>query len=169
MIFIAHRGNTEGPKPDCENKPEYIDHAIDEGYDVEVDVWVFGYAIFLGHDDPETRVDHTWIKERQDRLWIHCKNAHALIEFATRNVYNANYFWHQTDAFTMTSKGYVWCYPGRGPVTNSILVMPETVEVATLDGQKHKSPFSYSLLNFEGVCSDYVKPIRERNLIYGKN
>ena len=24
-----------------------------------------------------------------------------------------NYFWHQTDDFTLTSHGYIWTYPGK--------------------------------------------------------
>ena len=39
--WIAHRGNTRGPKPEKENDPEYILQAINEGFDVEIDVWMF--------------------------------------------------------------------------------------------------------------------------------
>ena len=38
MKLIAHRGNIHGENPSEENKPEYIDAAIDKGYDVEIDV-----------------------------------------------------------------------------------------------------------------------------------
>ena len=24
-----------------------------------------------------------------------------------------NYFWHQNDKFTLTSKGYIWTFPGN--------------------------------------------------------
>lgn len=39
FIVIAHRGNISGPDPEQENKPEYLQAALDKGYDVEVDVW----------------------------------------------------------------------------------------------------------------------------------
>jgi glycerophosphoryl diester phosphodiesterase len=39
MKLIAHRGNTEGPNPLEENKPEYIEEAIENGFDVEIDIW----------------------------------------------------------------------------------------------------------------------------------
>ena len=39
MIFIAHRGNTKGPNKELENTPGYIDEALDNGFDVEVDIW----------------------------------------------------------------------------------------------------------------------------------
>ena len=38
MILIAHRGNIDGPNPEMENNPQYIDKAIDSGYNVEIDV-----------------------------------------------------------------------------------------------------------------------------------
>ena len=38
MILISHRGNINGPNPEMENNPEYIQKALDLGYDVEVDV-----------------------------------------------------------------------------------------------------------------------------------
>ena len=39
MILISHRGNLNGPKPDQENSPNYINNAISKGYNVEIDVW----------------------------------------------------------------------------------------------------------------------------------
>ena len=39
MKLIAHRGNIDGPNPERENSPEYIEEALKAGYDVEVDVW----------------------------------------------------------------------------------------------------------------------------------
>ena len=39
MKLIAHRGNINGPNPEKENHPDYINTAIKSGYDVEVDVW----------------------------------------------------------------------------------------------------------------------------------
>ena len=38
MKIISHRGNIRGPIPDKENRPSYIDCAIGNGYDVEIDV-----------------------------------------------------------------------------------------------------------------------------------
>ena len=38
MKIISHRGNIRGPVPGRENAPSYIDCAIGNGYDVEIDV-----------------------------------------------------------------------------------------------------------------------------------
>ena len=39
MILISHRGNINGRQPNLENLPEYIDSALELGYDVEIDIW----------------------------------------------------------------------------------------------------------------------------------
>ena len=39
MILISHRGNITGKQPELENDPNYIRAALDENYDVEIDVW----------------------------------------------------------------------------------------------------------------------------------
>ena len=33
-----------------------------------------------------------------------------------------NYFWHENDRFTITSKGYLWTYPGNKYSENSVIV-----------------------------------------------
>jgi hypothetical protein len=39
MILIAHRGNISGPNSDFENSIPYIQEALNQDYNVEVDVW----------------------------------------------------------------------------------------------------------------------------------
>ena len=38
MYLISHRGNINGIHKNDENKPEYINNALGQNYDVEVDV-----------------------------------------------------------------------------------------------------------------------------------
>jgi hypothetical protein len=129
MKYIAHRGNTNGKFESYENEPNYIDKAIDEGFDVEVDVWYiqterFGWQLFLGHDKPQYGVDFRWFRDRLSKLWIHCKNIEA-VEFFSGSGYEFNFFWHEEDTLTLTSHKYIWAYPGKQPIKNSIAVMPE--------------------------------------------
>ena len=56
MILISHRGNLDGPTPKEENRIEYIENALGEGYQVEVDVWWWD-GFYLGHDEPEYLMD----------------------------------------------------------------------------------------------------------------
>jgi hypothetical protein len=141
MKLISHRGNTNGRFESWENEPTYIDKAISDGYDVEVDVWYKDKMLWLGHDNPEYGVDLRWFSDRLSKLWVHCKNIEAVVYFKECG-YDVNYFWHESDALTLTSKNYIWAYPGKQPIKDSIAVLPEVYD---------------DVLDFcMGVCSDYV-------------
>ena len=77
MKIISHRGNVRGPIPDKENRPSYIDCAIGNGYDVEIDVRLIAGQLWLGHDEPQYKVEHSWLQPRKEYLWIHCKDLAA--------------------------------------------------------------------------------------------
>jgi len=147
MIFISHRGNTEGRDESRENSPEHIDIAISKGFDVEIDVWAKGESIWLGHDAPERQIDAEWLAQRKDRLWVHCKNSEAA-SLLKKRMPELNFFWHQQDDLVMTSKGHIWAYPGKQPIEGSIAVMPEI--------------FGDDLSECEGICSDFIAERREQ-------
>lgn len=143
MILISHRGNINGPQPELENSPEYIEAALNAGYEVEIDV-IYQDGWWLGHDEPEYEIEYGFLC-RSD-LWVHCKNmeAFANLNFIHHGVGGINYFWHQEDDYTLTSTGYIWTYPGKKMIhgSNAIIVKPEI----------NKQDIS----NFVGVCSDYI-------------
>lgn len=141
MILISHRGNTNGKFESYENEPGYIDLAISKGFDVEVDVWLIEGVLFLGHDKPQYGVTQHWLNERYEKLWLHCKNIEAMWWF--NMIGGFNYFWHAEDTMTLTSNGYMWVYPGKQPVKNSIAVMPEL--------------YNDSISSCSGICSDFIK------------
>lgn len=142
MILISHRGNINGPIPEAENKPEYIEDTIRLGYDVEIDVWVIENKIYLGHDTPQYLVDKIWLYLHKNSLWLHCKNIEA-VSYFSNNLKSFNYFWHENDTVTLTSKKYIWVYPGKQPIKDSIAVMPEI----------YNDDVSQCL----GICSDYIQ------------
>lgn len=147
MKLISHRGNLSGPNKNLENNPEYIKAAIELGFDVEIDLRYINGSWWLGHDSPEYPINLKELEKYKDKLWCHCKNFEAL-----ENLQNSdfNYFWHQDDDHTLTSKGYTWTYPGKDIGKNNIIVMPELFyEVSTILS-----------LNCWAICSDYVKSIK---------
>lgn len=145
MKLIAHRGNIKGPQSGLENRPNYIDNTIELGYDVEVDVWYVGGKLFLGHDEPQYGVTIDYFIDRIAKLWIHCKDLESLEFFQNHeNLQYTNYFWHQEDDVTLTSLNYIWTYPGKKLVSNSVAVMPELIP-------------DWDLSNSFGVCSDYIE------------
>ncbi len=152
VLFISHRGNIDGRKIELENSPAYIDMAIKQGYQVEIDIWWKDGNFFLGHDSPNFLINWEWIESRVSILWLHCKNIGAIEELSLLFKTNKeiNFFWHENDVLTMTSLNYLWVYPGKQVVNNSIAVMPEL--------------YNESTTGCVGICSDFIKKYRYGNL-----
>ena len=146
MILIAHRGNFNGKFESWENEPTYIDLAINSGYDVEVDVWYKDGFLWLGHDKPDYGIDIKWFKDRVSKLWVHCKNVESIIYFKECG-YPINYFWHENDTVTLTSLNYIWAYPGKQPINNTISVMPEI--------------YNDDVTQCIGICSDVISKYKK--------
>lgn len=147
MILISHRGNINGKIPSKENEPAYIEAAIAEGYEVEIDLWKVEGVLYLGHDEPQYKVDTAWLFDRLEYLWIHCKNIEALeVCHYFKDITDLNYFWHEEDTVTLTNQRYIWAYPGKQPIVDSIAVLPEI----------NNDDVSRCL----GVCSDYIQRYR---------
>lgn len=138
MILISHRGNLEGKNEKLENHPDYIEEAKKKGFDVEIDVWFIKNNFFLGHDEPQFRVDSKFLEDQ--KLWCHSKNSDALKELSKLN---CHFFWHNTDDYTITSRGFIWIYPGKPVLKNGICVMPEKTKNTNLDCR--------------GICSDFIE------------
>jgi len=137
--LISHRGNIWGPYPSKENHPDYIQAALDRGYEVEIDVWSTPDGMYLGHDEPQYRVDYSFLTI--PGLWCHAKNFQAF--GALINTQKINCFWHQEDQYTLTSHGWIWAYPGQPGNKRSIAVMPEKQQV--------------DVTIFGGICSDVIE------------
>lgn len=144
MKLISHRGNTQGIQKDFENKIEYIENALRLGYEVEVDLRMLNNSLYLGHDEPQVKLDLDFLEKNYSRLWLHCKDVITIEKLHALDSTGAylNYFWHENDTMTITSKGYLWAYPGKQPITNSIAVLPEL----------HNDDIS----NCYGICSDVI-------------
>ena len=121
MIYISHRGNLEGRNEKWENHPDYIMKALDKGYDVEIDVWYKDSLFYLGHDEPLHKIDVGFLKK--NGLWCHAKNVEVLNIMLSYS--DIHCFWHQEDDVTLTSRNFLWTYPGKRLTANSICVLPE--------------------------------------------
>ena len=139
MFLISHRGNLNGRQPYRENHPDYIDEAISEGFNVEIDIWLIDDKWVLGHDGGQHIISVDWLLDRKSSLWVHAKNLYALSQLYDTDIH---YFWHQNDLATITSKGFLWAYPGNQPMNNSISVLPEL--------------YGEEVTGCLGICSDYI-------------
>lgn len=146
MILIAHRGNIYGPNPARENSPVYIGEALDKGFSVEVDVWYDGTDFWLGHDSPTYKIQESFLMN--SNIWCHAKNLGSLQKMLTNH--DIHCFWHQVDDYTVTSRGYIWAYPGKNVGKNTICVMPEATETPSL------------INSCLGICSDFIEKYRKK-------
>jgi hypothetical protein len=140
MILIAHRGNTNGRIVERENQPSYILEALEKGYDVEIDVWLIGDQLYLGHDAPQYLTEIEFL--RDERLWCHAKNVEALVCLLEND---CHVFSHDKDPYILTSRGYIWAYPGMAINSQTVCVLPEAAN--------YKEDEVKGAL---GICSDFV-------------
>lgn len=140
LRIISHRGNLNGPDKENENRPSQIMLAISKGFNVEIDLWAVDNDLYLGHDQPQYKIDKSFLEKIEFESWVHCKNLEA-IKFLQSEDLNLNYFWHQNDDFTLTSWGYVWTYPGKETFSNSVIV--------DLSAKPNTN------LEAFGICTDY--------------
>ncbi len=139
MFLISHRGNLNGVESENENSPNYIKNAISHGFHVEIDVWDVAGTYYLGHDDPQHIVNKEFLSN--NRLWCHAKNIDALHHMLKDGIHC---FWHQSDDVAITSKGFIWTYPGKNLTNKSIAIFLGPPED---DFDK----------NISGICSDYIQ------------
>ena len=152
MKIIAHRANLNGPNPNTENHPEQIDKCITRGYDVEIDLRYYQSTntFWLGHDKSEHVITLEWLNERKQNLWIHCKDLESFNVMCSQ-VDDYNFFWHQEDDYTLTSKKYIWAYPGKPYTLNTVIVMPEW-NISDLSSLQDVECY--------GICTDYPEKLK---------
>lgn len=151
MRFYAHRGNLEGRIAERENQPDYIDEALSAGYGAEIDLWMDGDRLYLGHDDGQYDINSDWLEQRKLFLLVHTKNREALDYCLKRDLHA---FWHTDEDYVLTTWGLTVGYPGKMSVGERfLLAVPERHWENVLDCK----PFiTY------GVLSDYVKLLNTR-------
>jgi hypothetical protein len=142
MNLISHRGNIDGPQPDRENSPNYINEAIEAGYNVEIDIWFVNNKWYLGHDNPIYEIKYNFLFD--SRFWLHAKNGEAFYKLLNDKNYYFNVFWHTSEDWILTSKKHIWTFPNKYLFSNSICVLPEL----GYDGDIKKC---------YGICSDFIK------------
>ena len=142
--FIAHRGNLTGPEPTFENRIEYLLHAYDTCGAVEVDIQTHNGQLYFGHDDPQEPVVADLIM--QDNWFCHAKDLESLSKLLELG---AHTFWHQQDTVTITSRGYIWCYPDVYPVHERAVWLDFEDKFTDME-----------LIGGWGLCSDRYPMIR---------
>ena len=148
MKLISHRGNTCKIDPKLENTPDYIDQAL-INYDVEIDVRLINGSLFLGHDVAQYKVEKSWLLDRAENLWIHCKDYQSL-SFLTNTPLKT--FYHSYEICTaIRNEKNIWCHDLNICDNNSVIPLLSKDDLLLL---KH-------LPKVHAVCSDFVSLINE--------
>lgn len=157
MKLISHRGNINGPNPELENSPSYILNALIQGYDVQVDITIKCHqgiiTLWLGNEEKQYLTTLDFLKQR-DKIICHAKTLDTLHYLLLNNIHC---FFHDSDDATLTSKNYIWLYPGYYTITSklSIMVLPEcTNDSPEETANKLKE-------QYYGVCSSYIRIIKD--------
>ena len=141
--IISHRGNIDGPIPNKENRPSYIDCALSSGYNVEVDIRCIDGKYWLGHDTPDYQVNLEWINKRKDNIWFHCKDLESSSKFTSLD---AICFCHTSDPYVLVNNSYIW-------VHDLTMKLDENCIIPLIN--------QFDIINFNnkfvyGICTDYV-------------
>ena len=142
MKIISHRAKFNGSSL-SENSVKAINKSLDIGYEVEVDVLgnKEGY-LALGHDKPEEKISKTYLSN--PKIWVHAKNQYALEVLHGTDI---NYFYHDNDSFTVTSKGFNWVHINSFSTINNAIYCAFTIEQLNKLQEIIKCPM--------GVCTDF--------------
>lgn len=132
----------DGPNSTLENRPDYVDKAIEAGFMVEVDLRLIGNQYFLGHDYPIWPVAFNWLNERRDSLLLHLKDISSLHTMIPQ----WNYFCHVNDPYTFTSQGKIWLHSlDLTPDDRTIVPLMTKDLIRSYPHKKH----------VHAICSDY--------------
>ena len=145
MKIISHRGNLKGPNLELENTIEYIDIALENSFDVEIDLWKVKNNFFLGHDKPLNEVSLEWLENRKKNLWIHTKNFSAFESLLEINR-SFIFFYYTIEPLVLVSNGKIWIHSPEKIVNPQNCIIP-------LLGKKEVK--KHNLMNWFGVCTDY--------------
>ena len=151
MKIISHRGNINGPIPNKENRPSYIDCAIQLGLDVEVDIrYVYG-EFWLGHDSGDYKVSDTWILQRKNNKWFHCKDLYSACALHKLDI-NIIKFCHTYDSFVLVSNGTIWVHDLNLLLNEHCVIPLMTIS----DINKYNGRGVY------GICTDFPTELKKQ-------
>ena len=142
MKLISYRGNIDGVNPELENTISQIENAINNGFDVMIDIFLKDKKLHLGSVENSTQLEIDWLEKYHTKLWLNCKDPELLSKFLDLDAIgkHLHYFWFD-DKPTLTSRNYV--ISTREHIASRFVIMhPE-------DGD--------DITNVYGICSSNPK------------
>lgn len=152
MIIISHRGNINGIVSEKENRPSYIDSALQLGYEVEVDLRFIDNNFWLGHDEPQYKIELSWMSIRSEYIWYHCKDIYSALELRKLNKFK--YFCHSNDDYVLTSTGHLWVHDLSKKIDDGSIIPLLTYD--SILNYKNYKPYA--------ICTDFVEKLKFANI-----
>ena len=152
MKIISHRGNLKGENPNLENTKHYIDSALNEGFDVEVDLWMIDKKYYLGHDNPENKVELEWLDERKKNIWIHTKNFSCFESLLEMND-NFIFFYYTIEPVVMVSNKVIWSHEPNEMEIHKNCVIPLLNKSQIINNNFH---------GWYGICTDFPRALKDK-------
>jgi len=136
-IYISNRGNLGGKDTEEENKPDYLEKALDYGVCVKTDIWLIKDRPVTGTEYPSIGINLDLFDK--EKLIVQARNPSALL-YLLKNGYHC--FWRETDNLIMTNRNFILSYAGS-IFPKSIMMLPEENTILTND-------------DYMGICSDFI-------------
>jgi len=136
-IYISNRGNLAGKHPDEENKPDYIERALENGVCVKTDIWVIKNKTVTGTEHPATGINLNLFDK--EKLLIQARNPTALL-YLLEEGYHC--YWRESDNLIITNRNFILSYAGS-IFPKSIIMLPEENAIVTNN-------------DYMGICSDFI-------------
>ena len=125
MKLISNRGNITGISEE-QNKPEYMEKALELGYDVKTDLWLVENMLYTGDNEPMYKLDLEWLEKYREKLWLHCHDLEIISRLYDIDLMgvHSNYFFKEREILSKTSKGY-YILSQEKPFKGCIYMYPE--------------------------------------------
>ena len=159
MKIISHRGNLEGSNPNLENTKHYIDSALDKGFDVEVDLWKIERNYYLGHDNPENKVELEWLDERKKNIWLHTKNFNCFESLLDINN-DFIYFYYTAEPVVMVSNRVIWSHAPTEMSVYKNCVIPLLEKSQIIEN---------NFFAWYGICTDFPTLLNDKLSVSKRN
>ena len=93
-------------------------------------------------------MDQSFLYRHIDKLWCHAKTPLTLAMLIDLQMHC---FFHVEDDVTLTSKNFIWTFPGESLTNRSI---------AVFDSRNTYSMKRLKKVSVAGICSDYIDDFR---------
>ena len=100
--------------------------------------------MWLGHDEPQYKIEHKWLQKRRKNLWIHCKNLQA-----AKECWEYQAFCHSLDPYVYTSNGKIWLHDLSMEIDSDVII--PLIDDSALEIDWRKDPY----VDPYAICTDY--------------